>query len=477
MSLIPNIEQLEQFFGSITVIAPALLIPILGISSVLNFKVSEKTTDRFIRVFIAIGLISLCGVLAIMLISDKRYIPIDFGRWVHLEEGGTVVGNDHAEHYSFAIKVVYDRLSIPLAMLSFVLCGTIGAFASKYMHREPGYHRFFFLYVIFTVGMVLASLAGTIETLFIGWELVGLSSALLVGFFHERPSPVRNGLHIWIIYRISDASLLLAAIVMHKMSGHGDLHELLGINDSWPGEIPTSVTELQAALVGGLLLFAAAGKSGLVPFSGWLPRAMEGPTPSSAIYYGALSVHLGAFMLLRTSPLLALSPVLCGVIVAIGLITAIFATLASRVQGDIKSSLAYASLTQVAIVVMEIGLGLRYLALVHLLGNACYRTLQFVRAPNVMRDHKQLVNSLGDSFSQPSSAFVKSIPDNTRRWLFRWSFERGYLDAILKDYIVVPFISLFNFFERIENRWTDILSGKPQKPAEIKLQQSQLDVP
>jgi NAD(P)H-quinone oxidoreductase subunit 5 len=477
MSLIPNIEQLEQFLGSVAVIAPGLLIPILGISSVLNFKVSEKTTDRFIRAFIAIGLISLCGVLAIMLVSDKRYIPIDFGRWVHLEEGRTVAGIDHSEHYSFAIKVVYDRLSIPLAMLSFILCGTIGAFASKYMHREPGYHRFFFLYVIFTVGMVLASLAGTIETLFIGWELVGLSSALLVGFFHERSSPVRNGLHIWIVYRISDAALLLAAIVMHSMSGHGDLHALLGINDSWPGEIPTGVTEWQATLVGGLLLFAAAGKSGLVPFSGWLPRAMEGPTPSSAIYYGALSVHLGAFMLLRVSSLLALSPALCAVIIALGLITAIFATLASRVQSDIKSSLAYASLTQVAIVVMEIGLGLRYVALVHLLGNACYRTLQFIRAPNVMRDHKQLVNALGDSFTQPSSALVKSIPDSTRRWLYRWSFERGYLDAILKGYFVVPFVSFFTFFERIEKRWTEILSGESDNTQEVKIQQSRLDIP
>ncbi len=103
---------------------------------------------------------------------------------------------------------------------------------------------------------------------------------------------------------------------------------------------------------------AAAGKSALVPFSGWLPRAMEGPTPSSAVFYGALSVHLGAFLLLRVSPLLEASPVLSAVVVALGLATAVFAYLAGSVQTDIKSALSFASLAQVGIIVAEIGLGL-----------------------------------------------------------------------------------------------------------------------
>src|SRR5205807_3919253 len=139
----------------------------------------------------------------------------------------------------------------------------------------------------FFLGMVLASLAGTIETLFTGWELVGLSSALLIVFFQERPAPARNGLRVWAVYRISDAALLIAAVVMHHMIGAGDFDQLLGANP-WPGG-QTAATEQQALVVGLLLLVAAAGKSALVPFSGWLPRAMEGPTPSSAIFYGALS--------------------------------------------------------------------------------------------------------------------------------------------------------------------------------------------
>ena len=131
-------------------------------------------------------------------------------------------------------------------------------------------------------------------------------------------------------------------------------------------------------MVGLLLVDRGRGKSALVPFSGWLPRAMEGPTPSSAVFYGALSVHLGAFLLLRVSPLLDISTTLCVVIVILGLATAVLAYLACRVQTDIKAALSFASLAQVGIIVAEIGVGFRYVALVHLLGHACMRTLQFI---------------------------------------------------------------------------------------------------
>ena len=117
------------------------------------------------------------------------------------------------------------------------------------------------------------------------------------------------------------------------------------------------MTAAQALFVGLLLLVAAAGKSALIPFSGWLPRAMEGPTPSSAVFYGALSVHLGAYLLLRVSPILEITPWLWGTVTALGLLTALFAAVTARVQTDIKSALAFASLTQIGIIVAEIGLG------------------------------------------------------------------------------------------------------------------------
>src|SRR5262249_2575439 len=150
------------------------------------------------------------------------------------------------------------------------------------------------------------------------------------------PAPARNGLWVWGVYRFSDAALLLAAVAMHHLRGEGDFDKLLGMGP-WPDE-HSIVTANQALLVGMLLLLAAAAKAGLVTFSGWLPRAMEGPTPSSAVFYGALSVHLGAFLLLRISPLLERSIWLSAAVVALGLITALFAYLACSVQTDIKSA-------------------------------------------------------------------------------------------------------------------------------------------
>jgi len=130
---------------------------------------------------------------------------------------------------------LFDGLSLPFVLLAFVLCAMIGTFASRYLHREPGYSRFFVLYALFVAGMALTALAGTIELLFAGWELVGLSSAFLVAFFQERPMPVHNGLRVWTVYRISDAAFLLAAIVLHHMTGQGDFNVVLV---AFPFEMP-----------------------------------------------------------------------------------------------------------------------------------------------------------------------------------------------------------------------------------------------
>jgi len=443
------------YLGAVVVIAPTLLVVGLGTASLLDRPFSERLTAWAVYVATLVALFAAVGVFVLMLTENTRHVIIGFGDWVHIGAEGK------HPHFHFNVKFVFDRLSVPLVALSLVLCGTIGAFANRYMHREPGYNRFFVLYSVFLLGMVTASLGGTIETLFTGWELVGLSSALLVGFFHERPAPVQNGLRVWIVYRASDAALLLAAVVLHHTTGEGDFDQVLG-SAPWPEGV-TSLHGTKLLLVGGLLIVAAAGKSALLPFSGWLPRAMEGPTPSSAVFYGALSVHLGAFLLLRVSPLLDASFLLSAIVVILGLATAAFAALAGRVQTDIKSALSFASLTQVGLIVAEIGMGFRYVALVHLLGHACLRTLQFVRAPSALRDHRSIANALGTQPWRPTTPLSQRLSPGVRAWLYRFALERGYLDAILTDYIARPFIKVFRWFDGIENRALNVLSG--QSPA------------
>jgi NAD(P)H-quinone oxidoreductase subunit 5 len=443
--------------GLIVLLAPVLLLVVLGGSSLIERPLSERAASRVVRLTMATGLLAALGVLIVMLFKGERDVTVLSVDWIAVP------------HYRFLVKFVFDRLSVPLVILTFLLCGTIGSFATRYMHRERGFNRFFTLLAVFILGMVITCLAGTVETLFLGWELVGLSSALLVAFFQGRPAPVRNGWHVWIVYRVSDAALLLAAVVMHHMLGEGDWGQLLGHDPvhPWPeGNSPATPT--QALVVGFLVLIAAAGKSALVPFSGWLPRAMEGPTPSSAVFYGALSVHLGAFLLLRMSSLLAASYVLAGLVVLEGLVTAVFAYVTGSVQTDIKSVLSFASLAQLGLIVAEIGLGawmpfLWYVALVHLVGHACLRAHQFIRAPTFLQDHRRREGALGVRLQPPGMAWVLLPSERLRSVLYRFALERGYLDAVLAA-LVLPCVGLFRWFDGIEQRWTDFLAGRqPRK--------------
>ena len=448
-----------MLLGIAVLAAPAVLLAVLGVASLLGRPVAENSASGLTHASVVTGLLAALTILAMMLWFDTRNVPIELGNWVKIEgEHG------HHEHFHFHLKFVFDRLSVPFVILSYVLCGTVSAFASKYLHRETGFQRFFILYALFFLGMVVSSLAGTIETLFLGWELVGLSSALLVAYFYERPAPVKNGLRVWGVYRIADAAFLIAAVAMHHLTGEGDFAILMGEGD-WPAGV-ASITESQALFVGLLLLVAAAGKSGLIPFSGWLPRAMEGPTPSSAVFYGALSVHLGAFLLLRVSPLLEKSLLLSAIVVVLGISTAIYAALTARVQIDAKSALAFASLTQVGLIVAEIGLTFRYLALVHIIGHACLRTLQLLRAPSLLRDYRNLENAMGTRLPDQQSTWSARLPEGLRIWAYRMALERGYLDSILNTFVVNPFVRIFQRFDSWERRWTDWLSGQKSRESD-----------
>lgn len=526
--------------GIIVVAAPLLLLAVFGIATLLRISLTERNMARFTEASTVLGLISALLILAVMLATNERNVSVVLGDWVrisgshahdlsgheekHNHEAGTLKhpseetspedkGSDakaviksvnengatekeaaeheaaaeatekevahspvmdeesHSNHFHFRLKFVFDRLSVPFVIMTFVLCGVIAAFASRYLHRDEGFHRFFIYFSFFQLGMILSSVAGTIETLFFGWELVGLSSALLVAFFHDRPAPVANGLRVWAVYRVADAAFLVAALTLHHLSGSGDFDGIAGQGD-WPNGTAV-LSEGSALFVGCLLLFAAAGKSALVPFSGWLPRAMEGPTPSSAVFYGALSVHLGAFLLLRVSSLLDESLTLRILVILLGLITMIYATMVARVQTDIKSSLAFSSLTQVSIIVVEIGFGLRYIALIHIIGHACLRTLQLIRAPSLLRDYNSMINAIG---AYLPDARAGNVSPTMRSRLYRFAFDRGNLDSLLDEYVVRPFVLIFSWSDRMEQRWTTWLSGQSKSTDDSANEKAGADV-
>lgn len=442
----PAAASLLSVLCLLVVGAPLALLAVFFVAFLWDHRMKEETVGALMQGTIALSLVAALAAAATMLAQGLPQFVVELGDWVITPT------------YHVKFQFILDLLSVSYVILTLVLCATIAAFSTRYLHREPGYNRFFVLFAVFLLGMVTAALSDTVETLFAGWELVGLSSVLLIAFFHERPSPPRNGLRVWVVYRVCDAALMLAAILMHEINGAGDFDHIVGTH-AWPEHDPLLIGP-HFAMLGVLFVIAAAGKSALVPFSGWLPRAMEGPTPSSAVFYGALSVHLGVFLLLRISPVLDSAPWLSVLVVGMGLATAAFAYLAGRVQTDIKSALAYASLTQVGIIVAEIGFGFRYLALFHLLGHACLRTLQFLRAPSLLHDHHQLEDAIGTRPREVKLQWEQRLGPGAQRWLYRFALERGYLDSMLERGVARPFQFVFLTFDAWERRWASLLEGE-----------------
>lgn len=417
--------------------SPALLFVWLGGTSLLNRQLPERWTNALVSGTMAVSSGALVTALLAFGLARSGTLLLSYGEWSATHEGG------------IAIEFLVDRLTLGFAALSAVIAGVVSAFSSRYLHREPGYNRYFVLLALFVTGMLLVALAGNVEVLFIGWELVGLSSALLVGFFHERPAAVSNAFRVLSVYRVSDAAMLSAAVLLRHVAGTDSLSLLFSGAHTGAS---INLTSANATTIAVLLIIAVAGKSALLPFSSWLPRAMEGPTPSSAVYYGSLSIHAGCFLLLRSGPLLEHAMAARWLAGTLGAATALFAGITTRVQSDVKSSLAFAALTQVGLIVVEIAMGWYTLAFIHLAGHACFRLLQFLSAPNVLHDLHGIEDAIGDRPSSASgvSAIATLVSDRVRRLLFLAALERGFLDTVLDRFVVAPFTTLGLGLSRVD---------------------------
>jgi NADH-quinone oxidoreductase subunit L len=406
--------------------SPAVLLALLGGASLINRPLPERWTASLAGTSMTVSFAAFSVAFLVRGMATTDTQLLSYGAWSTSYEGG------------IAIEFLVDRLALAFAALSAAIAGVVSAFSNRYLHREPGYNRYFVLLAMFVTGMLLIALAGNVAVLFIGWEFVGLSSALLVAFFHERPAAVANAFRVLSVYRISDAAMLAAAVLLRHVAGTDSLSLLFG-----SGAGATSgLAGTNATIIAILLIVAVAGKSALLPFSSWLPRAMEGPTPSSAVYYGSLSIHAGCFLLLRAAPLLEQAPLARLLAGVLGASTAVFAGITTRVQSDVKSSLAYASLTQVGLIVVEIALGWYTIAFVHLAGHACFRLLQFLSAPNVLHDLHGIEDAMGDRPSPDSGDLESATLNRARRRVFLIALERGFLDSVLDRIVVRPFTRL-----------------------------------
>lgn len=428
----------SQVTLAFVVLAPGVVFGVLAFLWLLGWAPGERFLSRITALTFstcALGIAVLAWSIG-PASKGAAVVTVTFGNWF-------AVGQ-----YHFPLVLMADRLSLPFLALAVVLSGLIGQFSATYLHREPGFLRFFLLLHLFSFGSSLAFAAGSFDLLAAGWEIVGITSVLLIGFFQLRPAPVENGLRVFGVYRACDIGLLVGVFAMHHWAGTA----------SFDRGFPM-LTGARAVIVCLLLLLAASGKAAQVPFSGWLPRAMEGPTPSSAIFYGAISIHAGAYLLLRAQPLLARSMLASALVILIGLVTAIHGTIVGRASADAKTSLAYATLTQVGVVFIEIGLGWKWIAVAHVLGNATVRTMQFLRAPSMLHDYHQMHSAIGGEISQTGKQIEELLPEPVQLWLYRWALDRGHLDTILDRWVIDPLLRISSYLakqDRTGMPWTMI---------------------
>jgi NADH-quinone oxidoreductase subunit L len=347
-----------------------VIIPMLAFLASLLWKNKQERPIARIVQFTKAFYIVAAVVYAVLWVANG-YIAINY----------KLVTLYQTDHFVFAIQFYYDKVTAVYSIAGAVLFFLVSTFSRYYMHRDEGFKRFFNTILFFSLGYNLIIFSGNFETLFVGWEIIGLSSFLLIAFYRNRYLPVKNAFKTISNYRISDIALIVAMWLMHHLTHQnitfGQLGEAKNIALQ-PGNATMGI------FIVAMIMLAAIIKSAQFPFTSWLPRAMEGPTSSSAIFYGSLSVHIGVFLLLRTWPFWSDMLWVKIVIIAIGALTGILATLIARVQPTVKTQIAYSSAAQIGIIIIEVALGLHVLALIHFAGNAFLRTYQLLVSPSVL---------------------------------------------------------------------------------------------
>jgi NADH:ubiquinone oxidoreductase subunit 5 (subunit L)/multisubunit Na+/H+ antiporter MnhA subunit len=339
-----------------------------------------------------------------------------------------------SDTYVFLVALLLDETTFTFLVVGSFLMLLISTYSKYYLHRENGYKRFYNTIILFFAGYVLTIFSGNFETLFIGWEMLGISSFLLIAFFRERYLPVRNAVKIFSVYRIGDVGILMAMWGSHHL-WHSNIL-FIELEDS---SLVTEHLGLKYAVglfISAMIVLAASVKSAQLPFSSWLPRAMEGPTTSSAIFYGSLSVHLGVFLLLRTMNFWEHQTVIRIFIGLMGLSTSLVATSIARVQNNAKTQIAYSSIAQIGLIFIELALGLNYLALLHFAGNAFLRTYQLLISPSLVayRIRDQFYN-----YKPHKISVEDSLPKRIEMSVYLLALREFNLDAFINRLIFRPF--------------------------------------
>lgn len=424
----------------ITLACPLLLALFLGLSFVWVNRPAAAERFSYILVRFSFVLITLSAIFACIF-----WIVLGFQR-------GTfeLVQFQLGPHQSIILRLYYDGFSLLFLMTSAFITNLIAFYSRRYLHRDPNYRRFFIIISLFAFGMNLLILAGTMDLIFAGWEMVGLSSFLLISYFYHRPKAVAASVRAYSIYRFCDlgllASLLITHFFWHEASLFSDFLNTSS-NSVW-SHVPMGWRWILSLCI----LLPVLGKSAQIPFCFWLPKAMEGPTQSSAVYYGSLSIHAGVYLLIRTMPIWHGAEGFSYLLGAVGCLTAICATLFAHVQANIKGQIGYASIAQVGLMLVELALGLPMLAFIHLIGNALLRCFQLLVSPSIVTTHLHMQASVR-SFKKLARYYMpKIIPLRFQPSLYTFAINDGYFEHVLGKYAVRPVLVFSQWLNKTINQ-------------------------
>lgn len=374
------------------------LIPLLpGLGALVNGVFGRRFPKRVVHT-IACGTTLISCLLALVLLvqfvqypPEARHFTVTYYDWLNVGPVRLPTGESARLHVP--VELLIDPLSVVMALVVTFVGFLIHVYSTGYMWEDPGYARYFSYLNLFMFAMLTLALSSSFLLLFVGWEGVGLCSYLLIGFWADRTSAANAGKKAFLVNRIGDLGFLMGMMLVFLQFGSLRFDDVFaqvasgayGVND------PVLVA------IGLFLLMGVTGKSAQIPLYVWLPDAMEGPTPVSALIHAATMVTAGVYLIVRCNPLYQMAPDALGVVALIGAVTALFAATIGMAQNDIKRVLAYSTVSQLGYMVLAAGVGAFSAAIFHLVTHAFFKALLFLGAGSVIHalHHQQDMRHMG----------------------------------------------------------------------------------
>ncbi|HMK34840.1 MAG TPA: NADH-quinone oxidoreductase subunit L [Desulfomonilaceae bacterium] len=373
------------------------LIPAMPLAGFFVLAVAGSRLPRAGVAFIGVGSVAISSAVAL-------WIGGNFIWWPPQEQAVTQTLWTWMDVASFSprLGLRLDALSTVMVLVVTFVGFLIHLYSSQYMIDDAGYARFFAYMNLFMASMLILVLADNLLFLYLGWEGVGLCSYLLIGFWYEDPTNARAAVKAFIVTRTGDTAFAIGLFLLFNTFGTLQIQDVMTrASQQWAAGSAT------ATFAAALLLGGALGKSAQLPLQTWLPDAMAGPTPVSALIHAATMVTAGVYLIARTHVLFELAPAVQGAVAIIGAATLLVAGFSALVQSDLKRALAYSTISQIGYMFLALGVGAWSAALFHFANHAFFKALLFLTAGVVIQSahHEQNMLKLGGLRKQLPLAF------------------------------------------------------------------------